>query len=167
MIKGLNRSTRRRVKRQIRGRSGQTTLILVSLIDIFTNLVIFLMFSTTGVETLTNPKTIALPESFASQKPREAHVVMVTHDEVIFGDHRVLTLTDVQASPTTLLAPLSTELKQLPLKKDEKGVESRGEVNILADKDTPYSVIKRVMATCAEAGFARISLAVNERGGRT
>lgn len=166
MIKGLARTTRRRLKRH--GRTGQqTTLILVSLIDIFTNLVIFLMFSTTGVETLTNPKTIALPDSYASQKPHEAHVVMVTHDEVIFGDHRVLTVADVQAAATSLLAPLSTELKQLPMKKNEQGVESRGDVNILADRDTPYSVLKRVMATCAEAGFARISLAVNERGGRT
>jgi biopolymer transport protein ExbD len=165
MIKGLARTARRRLKRH--SRAGQTGLILVSLIDIFVNLVIYLMFSSTGVETLSNPETIALPESYSSVKPREAHVVMVTKDEVIFGDHRVLTTADAEAAPSAILAALSTEFKALPLKKSEKGEDTRGEVNILADRDIPYSVLKRVMATCAEARFERISLAVNERGGRS
>jgi len=37
---------------------------------------------------------------------------------------------------------------------------SRGEVNIMADKDIPFQLIRRVMATCTDANFSRISLAV-------
>jgi biopolymer transport protein ExbD len=164
MSRGLARAARRRAKRASRG--AQTGLILVSLIDIFTTLVVYLLYSSTGVETLSNPETISLPESVASQKAHEAHVVMVTRQDVIFGEQKIISVAEVEKSDTPVLAPLVAEFQQLSLKKNEKGIESRGEVNILADRDTPYSVIKRVMATCAAAKFERISLAVNERGGR-
>jgi hypothetical protein len=41
---------------------------------------------------------------------------------------------------------------------------TRGEVNIMADKSIPYSLLKKVMTTAGEAQFARIALTVNHRG---
>lgn len=165
MSRTHNASAKRRFKRRKRS-LGESSLILVSLIDIMTNLVIYLMFSSSGVETLPNPQAITLPESLATQKPIEAYVVTVTRDEVIFGDQKVVTLKQLQQSTTRALAPLTAALQTLPMRTNEAGDESRGEVNILADKSTPYSALKRIMQACSEARFEKISLAVNENGGR-
>lgn len=165
MIRGLARAARRRLKRQ--RRTAGVVLILVSLIDIFVNLVIYLMYSSSGVEALPNPQTIALPESYATQKPKEAHVVTLTKDELIFGEKRLLSVAEVEAHASPILEPLRAELDTLATRPNEKGQQSRGDVNILADRDTPYSVLRKVMRTCAASNFERISLAVNERGGRS
>jgi biopolymer transport protein ExbD len=36
------------------------------------------------------------------------------------------------------------------------------EVTILADKSIPFRVLKKIMSTCTEAGYGKISLAVNQ-----
>lgn len=163
MSRGHARLARRRAKRENQAKTG---LILVSLIDIFTVLVIYLLYSSSGVENLPNPDAIKLPESYASQKPKEAHVVTVTQDKVIFGDHQVIDVATLKNSEGTTVPELYSEFDKLSLRANEKGIESRGEVNILADREIPYSVLKRIMATCAVARFEKISLAVNERGSR-
>ena len=43
------------------------------------------------------------------------------------------------------------------------GVAKAQEVTILADRDVPFNVIKRVMSTCTQGGYSRISLAVLQK----
>ena len=50
---------------------------LVSLIDIFTILLFFLLSSATGVEILTSTKAVKLPESSADKTPRETVIIVV------------------------------------------------------------------------------------------
>ena len=64
-------------KRMKRSGSG---LNLVSMMDIFTILVFFLLVSSGETEVLPNPKDIQLPESMALERARETVVVMVTGD---------------------------------------------------------------------------------------
>ena len=64
-------------KRTKRSGSG---LNLVSMMDIFTILVFFLLVSSGETEVLPNPKDIQLPESAALERARETVVVMVTGD---------------------------------------------------------------------------------------
>jgi biopolymer transport protein TolR len=47
----------------------------------------------------------------------------------------------------------------------QDGATEGGEVNILADKTIPYALLKKIMTTCADAQFARISLGVNPGSG--
>jgi biopolymer transport protein ExbD len=42
-------------------------------------------------------------------------------------------------------------------------VAASQEVTILADKSIPFDVIKKVMSTCTNEGFTRISLAVTQK----
>jgi len=37
------------------------------------------------------------------------------------------------------------------------------EVTIMGNKEIPYRLLKKVMATCTEAGFGKISLAVMQK----
>jgi biopolymer transport protein ExbD len=40
---------------------------------------------------------------------------------------------------------------------------SKREVTIMGDKGTPYSVLKKIMLSCSEAEFGKVSFAVVER----
>jgi biopolymer transport protein ExbD len=40
---------------------------------------------------------------------------------------------------------------------------SKREVTIMGDKDTPYSVLKKIMLSCSEADYGKVSFAVVER----
>ena len=48
---------------------------LVSLIDVFTILIFFLLSNTGGVETLASPRAVKLPESMSQQAPKETLMV--------------------------------------------------------------------------------------------
>ena len=59
-------------------RSRNQTMVdmnLVSLIDVFTILIFFLLSNSGGVETLPSPKAVLLPESVAQKSPAETVVV--------------------------------------------------------------------------------------------
>jgi len=40
---------------------------------------------------------------------------------------------------------------------------SKREVTIMGDKSIPYSVLKKIMLTCSEAQYGKVSFAVVER----
>ena len=40
---------------------------------------------------------------------------------------------------------------------------SKREVTIMGDKGTPYSVLKKIMLTCSDAEYGKVSFAVVER----
>ena len=87
---------------------------------------------------------------------------MVTKDQVLVDGNAVMAVTDVEATEGKLLGPLKSELLKSPLLpvEGEPGKLTRGEINIMADRAVPYSVLKKIMATCTDVRFASISLAV-------
>lgn len=61
------------------------------------------------------------------------------------------------------LPPLKFQLLQIAktVRGPVQGKPTRGGINVLADKDIPFGLLKKVMATCGgDADFARISLSV-------
>ena len=48
------------------------------------------------------------------------------------------------------------------LQETREDVASR-EVTIMGDKEIPYQLLKKVMATCTEADYGRLSLAVLQK----
>ena len=44
--------------------------------------------------------------------------------------------------------------------KDADGNDIERAITIMGDKNIPYTLLKRIMQTCAQAGFTNISLAV-------
>ncbi len=76
----------KRAERKARNHSG-LDMNLVSLIDIFTILIFFLM-SSTGVEVLTSSKAVKLPESTADKAPRETIIVTVSGTDILVGGRR-------------------------------------------------------------------------------
>jgi len=158
-----------RAKRmQLRNERGKKTvaLNLVSLMDIFTILVFFLLVNSAQVEVLPNAKDLQLPESIAKQKARENVVIMVTGDEILVQGSPVASVADAMAQKSLIIDELKNALQSQTdrvLRREAIADIVDREVTIMGDKALPYSLLKRVMATCTAADYGQISLAVMRR----
>ncbi len=162
----MSMSARAKRMKRHHARKRPSSLSLVSLMDIFTILVFFLLVNSAEVQTLEPPKTVTLPESLAVEKPRETVVVMVTPEQVLVQGSPVVSVADVDAAEGNLIEPLAAALKQQgdrALIRAAATDLSAREITILGDRDVPYRVLKKVMATCTEADYGKLSLAVVQR----
>ncbi|MBT2970811.1 MAG: biopolymer transporter ExbD [gamma proteobacterium symbiont of Ctena orbiculata] len=150
----------KRMDRHHRRNKGHAVLNLVSLMDIFTILVFFLLVNSGEVQVLPNAKALSLPESVATLKPKETLVVMVNHNEILVQGYRVMDLTRPLPTGTTLPA-LKEELQRHADRSKSRALEPfKGKITIMGEKSIPYTLLKRVMATCAESDYPHVSLAV-------
>jgi len=141
-------------------------LNLVSLMDIFTILVFFLLVNSSDVETLPNTKDLQLPESIAEEKAKETVVILIGEVDLIVQGSPVAKIADVMATkgndiPELREALLSQNDRVLRREASEEIVAR--EVTIMGDKDIPYRLLKKVMATCTESDYGQISLAVLQK----
>ena len=158
-----------RAKRMARRNTkGKKTVVLnlVSLMDIFTILVFFLLVNSQQVEVLPNAKDLELPQSVAEQKTRETVVIMVTGEHILVQGAVVASVATVLEQEDLVIPGLKTALQSQTdrvLRRDAMGEIADREVTIMGDKALPYSLLKRVMATCTAADYGQISLAVMRR----
>jgi biopolymer transport protein TolR len=157
-----------RIKRHSKRFHGANHYVLIPFIDMMTILVVFLLVHTADVDILPNSKSIAIPQSISEHKPSETVVVMITRDSLYVDGRLIGTLSQVAAMPGLIITPLKDALvaqNDRILSKAQKADISKREVTIMGDKATPFSVLKRIMATCTEADYGKVSLAVVEREG--
>jgi biopolymer transport protein ExbD len=139
-------------------------LNLVSLMDIFTILVFFLLVHSGDAEVLQSSTNVELPESISETKPRETVVVLVTRDEVLVQGEIVGRVAEMMARNVLIIPELKLALQrqnERALSQDED-IANR-EVTILGDKELPYSLLKKIMATCTDADYGQLSLAVMQK----
>jgi len=155
-------------KRAERKNRNQTMvdMNLVSLIDVFTILIFFLLSSAGGVELLPSTKAVKLPESVSEKTPRETVVVVVSGTEILVEGRRIASVADTLAGQGDLIEPLKAELDlQAGRQVIRKENEAQGKaVTLMGDKDIPYQLLRKVMYTAARAGFSDVSFAVRQRG---
>lgn len=156
-------------KRAARKNRNQTMvdMNLVSLIDVFTILIFFLLSSAAGIELLTSPKAVKLPESIADTSPKETVVVVVTDAEILVEGRLVASVPQVLASEGDLIAPLKAELDALGQREAllEANKASAKAITIMGDKDIPYRLLRKVMVTGARANYTDVSFAVRRKDG--
>ena len=156
----------RRMRRMTRNKRAVAKLNLTPLMDVFTVLVFFLMINSASVEVLQQPKQIVLPESVVDAKPRETVVIFVGTDEVLVQGVPVARVADIQATDSAEIEPIGIRLAELTesvIGLSTQAVAESQEVTVLADKTVPFSVVKKVMATCTARGYTRVSLAVVQK----
>ncbi|HJV70654.1 biopolymer transporter ExbD [Ideonella sp.] len=143
----------------------QLDLNLVSLIDVFTILIFFLLSNSTEVETLPASKAVKLPESTAQQSPHETLVVVVSGTDIVVEGRRIADVAEVLKSPDDLIAPLKAELDLLATRQvvKQENQAKMSAITIMGDKDIPYQLLRKVMVTCARANFSDVSFAVRRR----
>ncbi len=149
-----------------RTHAGGSHMALVPFIDMMTILVVFLLVHTSDVDLLPNTKSISIPQSVSETKPRETVVVMITKSDLLVDGQSVATIAEVNANSDLVIAPLKTALMaqadRVLASAAKQDIADR-EVTIMGDRDLPYNVLKKVMATCTEANYGKVSLAVTER----
>lgn len=156
----------RRMDRMARNRRSVPKLNLTSLMDVFTILVFFLLVNSATTEVLTQPKQITLPDSDVESKPRETVVIFIGTEEVVVQGVAVARVADIAATEGEYLEPISKRLAELAgglIGLNTQTVAESQEVTVLADKEVPFNVIKKVMATCTEEGYTKVSLAVMQK----
>lgn len=139
---------------------------LVSLMDIFTILVFFLLVNSSDGEVLPTLKSVKLPQSVSEEKPRETVVVMVTGESILVQGKVVASVEQLlteQDSNSNQLKQALDDLNSRARTNNEDIDPARREATIMGDREIPYRLLKKVMATCSEAGFGRISLAVLQK----
>lgn len=157
----------RRIERQYVQGGRAVPINIVSMIDIFAILVFYLLVSIAAVEMRPNPDNLQLPRSTSSDRPREAAQLMVTQKEILLNNVFVMSTPDATAAEGDFLPALNAQFEEkIELLPDARTNEkTRGEINILADKAIPYSLLKKVMSTSGKARFSRTSLAVTQQKG--
>ena len=131
-----------------------------------TILVVFLLAHTAEVDILPNTKNISIPQSLSERKPSAAVVVMVTKDSVYVDGQLVGSVSDIAANQEPFFAPLKNALmaqNDKSLKTAAQADIAKREVTIMGDKSTPYSLLKKIMLSCSEAQYGKVSFAVVER----
>jgi biopolymer transport protein TolR len=160
----MSSRARRMLVHQLRNKAD-ADLNLIPMIDILSVMVSFLLVYSTEVEVVQNTKGIDIPQSISEQRPRETVVVMVTKDDLFVQGERVASVNEIRASRDVIIAPLSQALKRPTLvgrAMTEKDIADR-EITLMADKGMPYEVLKKVMGTCTDADYGRISFALLQK----
>ena len=156
----------RRIKRMSRNRLKITKMNLTSLMDVFTILVFFLLVNSGSVEVVEAPKDVKLPESIEESKPRETVVVAVSPETVMVQGKLVAMVEDILNDEEAVLDPLAARLAELSesvIGSATMTVAESQEVTILADKDVPFIVVRKVMSACTGQGYENVSLAVIQK----
>jgi biopolymer transport protein ExbD len=129
--------------------------------DIFTILVFFLMVnSTSDVQVLNQNEDIVLPISNAKKIPEDALAIAITSAEVLVAGRAVVRLSEVTQLTVDIVPNLKEELEYQASKTTPEFYEDERTVIIMADRGLRYDVLKKIMATCVDAGYRLISLAV-------
>ena len=144
---------------------------LVSMIDMLTVLVFFLLvYSSQEVEILPSTKDVQLPQSMAEQNARDAVVVIISETDILMEGQSLGRITDILASKELIIPALKVALENQvervltdsSAETEEQRIANR-EVTIMADKEIPYQLLKRVMATSTAADYGQLSLAVLQK----
>lgn len=159
----------RRIKRMTRGsrkKGASPGINLVSLMDVFTILVFFLLVNSVTSEILETPKNIKLPASVVEAQPRETIVVMITPEQILVQGEPVISIQEVLDSNDEIIYEVKQRLllqREIIIGVHTKTVSQSDEVTVLAHRTVPFHLIRRVMASAASAGYSRVSLAVVQK----
>ena len=143
---------------------------ITSLLDILVILLVFLLksYNSSGV-TLTIPKGIELPLSKSQTLNNAGVMIQVSQDKIWVDTETIL---DSENPPSRIhdqggrrIIPLYNELVKkkehlMAVAKQAPTKPFSGIANLIIDKSLKFSYVKKVMYTCAEAGFKEYKFVV-------
>jgi biopolymer transport protein TolR len=140
-------------------------LNMISLMDIFTILVFFLLVNSSDVEILPSVKSVKLPESVAEKSPKQTVVIVVNDRDILVQGRKVTSVAEVFNSQGDLIESLQSELNYQAGRDTSirKAGAARRDITIMGDKEIPYRLLKKIMVTCVRANYDNISLAVMKK----
>src|SRR4030042_2688981 len=106
----MSRRAIRMERHHKRSRAG-AGLNLVSMMDIFTILVFFLLVQSSDVEVLPSAKAVRLPESIAEKSPKQTVIVTVNDQDILVQGRKIASVPDVVNVDGDTIDALKPELE--------------------------------------------------------
>jgi biopolymer transport protein ExbD len=140
-------------------------LHLVSLMDIFTILVFFLLMNSGDSQEIESAKFITLPDSSANSSFSNELLITVGTEFISIDDIEIVSLKKVKQAKGKAVAEISAVLKNNSEENSEMNEfekKNGRSVTILGDQNVPYEILRSVMASCSQENYRDIALAVNQ-----
>lgn len=156
-----SRRTKRMANHHKRRNDRTASLNMVSLMDIFTILVFFLLVTSSDSNTLPSTKSLDLPASTTDKIPKKTLVIMVNNDDIKINGKMIVPVKTAVNNGKTIVPELALSLIKFAKKEGKK--KKRYNITIMGDKKIPYKLLRKIMLTCAGTKYANISLAVVQK----
>jgi len=159
-----------RIVRNHQMKKKHIVINLVAMIDMLTVLVFFLLvYSTEQITVVPDRKEVQLPESISETNIDNTVVVIVGETEIVVHGRPIAQIAEVIAADDVVIPELQAELEadatdmvRLAALPEEERIAAR-KVTIMADKELPFVLLRKVMATSTAAGYGQLSLAVLQK----
>lgn len=139
-------------------------MMLTSLMDIFIVLVLYLLVNQSDGINIEPPNHVVLPDSGVDIMPRPSIMIALSDNDVKIQGESVVSMIDVKSSTQPEIEAIRLAIlrvKAEAARKGQTGVDT--EVTILADRSIPFKVLKKIMLSSSNAGYGKISFAVNQK----
>lgn len=150
-----------RIERHHKRMAKTSKLSLVSLMDIFTILVFFLIVNSSNVEVLEADKSIKLPQSLSKTLASENLVLLVNKTHVLLQGKEIISLTVLANEEIETIESLAKELEYHKPRQAPTDSGTRA-ITIMGDQNIEYVLLKKILLTCSKSGFGDVSLAVEK-----
>ena len=147
---------------------GKIRLNLTSMMDMFTIILVFLLknFSTEGM--LIQPSEyLTLPTSTVEKSPEVALDLVISKEWVMVNHEPVEKVSDIVASEKLVIKNLQEKLlvyaREAKRMEELYGTKFSGKVTIQGDREIPYKLLVKVMATCGKADYPNMRLVVYKK----
>jgi biopolymer transport protein ExbD len=134
-------------------------LNLVSLMDIFTILVFFLLVNSAGPQNLPSVKDLRMPSVVSLNPPAETLVLAVTKESVLLQGQALGNWTQWDANGATIVQALEQSLQQNAAK--SPATEQGRAITLMADETVPYDIIEKLIDVCQAQDYRQIAFAAN------
>jgi len=161
----MSSSRRRKFEPNVK-KNSTFTLNITSMTDMFTIMLVFLLqtYTTSTVEVIP-ADGVRLPASASSSNPVEAVKLSISGDALKIDRTKIADVKDADFLPQDLepqdknfIKPLFQELDKIAKDPNSKQFAKDGKILLQADRDLPYSTLRKVMYTASMAGFPQLKL---------
>lgn len=134
------------------------TLMLTSMVDMFSMLVVFLLQTFSSSPEILVTKGVELPNSITPSMVKEAPVLALSRDGNLYLDQKLVGKTaDIARKPDELMNKLNVIKKNWA---NSHTTPFTGEINLQADREIKSTIVAKIMGILTSGQFQSIELAV-------
>ena len=164
-MKALKVSSRAHRLEHFKKLNSGSGLNLVSLMDIFTILVFFLLVSSSSVQQLPSNKDMTLPTTVAKKAAKETLIITITRDSILVQGTKIAEIEQVLAEKGVLIKSLEKELNfhasKTPLLAGEE--DAPRSITIMGDENLPYELLRKILATCRQVNYTHVAFTAMQK----
>jgi biopolymer transport protein ExbD len=140
------------------------TLQITSMADIFTIILVFLLKGyAAGLTNIAPSDGMTLPEAISKAEMKDTVKLEISRDSVVIEQKPIVRLANYEFNPAELLEDGKNEAIFNRLFQERKNMpvpNMDSNMLVLADENVPYSTLKTVIGSAANAGFVDLQLVV-------